>query len=64
MVILDKVLGLDAVILHALMGQRVQGDSFLAQGIAAVFLVFQDTKHRAGAPYRKTLDRGDAAFGS
>ena len=45
------------------MGQRVQSNCFLAQGITAVFFILQDAEHRAGAPYSQTLDRGDAAFG-
>ena len=50
--ILDKVLGFDAVVLYALVCQRVQSDCFLAQGITAVFFIFQDAEHRAGAPCR------------
>ena len=40
--ILDEVLRLDAVVLYALMGQRVQSNCFLAQGITAVFFILQD----------------------
>ena len=61
MVAFNEVLWLVAVVLDALMCEKVNGYCFLTQGISAVLLVADDAEDAAGTPNRFTFHSRDAA---